>query len=560
MPTVQPPTVSIAAAVALALMPSSAVAADGVPAPYYGAAAILGMLLCGVIIFLIGRGNRQRQTELIQHNADKVALQKELDQARALQQENRGTLEQARQSLSRVQRERDDYRAVLDAAPFAIWERNTDLSLAWINRTYGQMIGDSQATAHSPGVVEIASAIDPEQPRRLARQALQSSEPQRETRHFVIGGDRRALEIWETPLAPGGSLAGFAVDATELEESQTELARHIEAHAEVLENMATAIAIYGPDKRLMFSNRAYTNLWRLEEDFLNQAPHISEVVDAQRENRRLPEQADFIAYKDSRLALFTNVIDPQENLVQLPDETMLRTVISAHPFGGLLFMFEDVTDQLVLERSRNTLIAVQRATLNNLYEGVAVFGSDGRIKLFNSEYARIWGLDEEFLLGEPHVGDILNRANEPLLRSPERRDRIIAETSSGAGGGTIATIALFMNLCASRIAATQFAVYMALSNLALSTGAALLGPLHAVLSFQSMFYLVAGVDVVMLGLITLFSLDRHKSHLQDPRAGSQAPCCDYVPRLDDQGLDSFAYRQRMAANNRVPGEDIGWED
>ncbi|MCZ6890208.1 MAG: hypothetical protein O7H39_17105, partial [Gammaproteobacteria bacterium] len=51
-------------------------------------------------------------------------------------------------------------------------------------------------------------------------------------------------------------------------------------------------------------------------------------------------------------------------------------------------------------------------------------------------------------------------------------------------------------------------------NLALSTGAALLGPLHAVLSFQSMFYLVAGVDVVMLGLITLFSLDRHKSHLR----------------------------------------------
>ena len=128
MPTIQAPTVSIAAAVALALMPSSAAAAaaDGVPAAYYGAAAVLGLLLCGLIIFLIGRGNRQRQTELIRHNADKIALQKELDRARALQQENRGTLEEARQSLSRVQRERDDYRALLDAAPFAIWERKTD--------------------------------------------------------------------------------------------------------------------------------------------------------------------------------------------------------------------------------------------------------------------------------------------------------------------------------------------------------------------------------------------------------------------------------------------------
>jgi signal transduction histidine kinase len=435
MPISQPPTVSIAAAVVLASVPSSAVAADGVPGLYFGAAAILGVLLVGLILFAVRRSRRERQTEMIRLNSDKAALQRQLDQAEARHLELDAALEQTNDSLRRAQRQQDDYRALLDAAPFAVWERKTDLSLAWINRTYGHMIGEEHATAQSPGVVEIASAIDPEQPRRLARQALQSGEPQRETRHFVIGGDRRALDIWETPLAPGGNLAGFAVDATELEESQTELARHIEAHGEVLENMATAIAIYGPDKRLMFYNRAYSKLWRLEEEFLNHAPHISEVLTAQRENRRLPEQADFVAYKESRVALFTNVIDPQEDLVQLPDETMLRTVTTAHPFGGLLFMFEDVTDQLVLERSRNTLIAVQRATLNNLYEGVAVFGSDGRIKLFNSEYARIWGLNEDFLLSEPHIGEILDRAEEPLLRSPERREDIVAETTSRADAG-----------------------------------------------------------------------------------------------------------------------------
>ena len=34
--------------------------------------------------------------------------------------------------------------------------------------------------------------------------------------------------------------------------------------------------------------------------------------------------------------------------------------------------------------------AVQRETLENLNEGVAVFGSDGRLKLFNPVYARLW--------------------------------------------------------------------------------------------------------------------------------------------------------------------------
>ena len=42
--------------------------------------------------------------------------------------------------------------------------------------------------------------------------------------------------------------------------------------------------------------------------------------------------------------------------------------ISPHPFGGLTFVYEDVTDKLALERSYNTLIEVQRETLDNLYE------------------------------------------------------------------------------------------------------------------------------------------------------------------------------------------------
>ena len=43
----------------------------------------------------------------------------------------------------------------------------------------------------------------------------------------------------------------------------------------------------------------------------------------------------------------------------------------------MLLSYEDVTDRLAMERSYNTLIEVQRETLDNLYEGVAVYGADG---------------------------------------------------------------------------------------------------------------------------------------------------------------------------------------
>ncbi|MFY7782194.1 MAG: ATP-binding protein, partial [Tagaea sp.] len=64
-------------------------------------------------------------------------------------------------------------------------------------------------------------------------------------------------------------------------------------------------------------------------------------------------------------------------------------------------------DRLTLERSYNTLIAVQRATLDNLQEGVAVFGSDGRLKLHNPAFARIWNIPDAAFIAEPRAGEVV---------------------------------------------------------------------------------------------------------------------------------------------------------
>ena len=51
----------------------------------------------------------------------------------------------------------------------------------------------------------------------------------------------------------------------------------------------------------------------------------------------------------------------------------------------------------------NELIGVQRETLDNLHEGVALFGTDGRLKLFNPTFSPVWGLAEAALAEEPHI-------------------------------------------------------------------------------------------------------------------------------------------------------------
>src|SRR5690606_27942287 len=117
-----------------------------------------------------------------------------------------------------------------------------------------------------------------------------------------------------------------------------------------------------------FFNTAFANLFALSEAFLEREPTLSEVLDAQRDSGALADQPNFPQYKRERVRQLMGVIEPLEELLHLANGSTLRMIATPHPFGGVLIMFEDVTDTLALERSYNTLIEVQRETLNNLYE------------------------------------------------------------------------------------------------------------------------------------------------------------------------------------------------
>ena len=231
----------------------------------------------------------------------------------------------------------------------------------------------------------------------------------RQRRHFeskrfaVVAGQRRALALVDTPL-PDGHIAGMAVDVTDLTNAEAKLQQHIDAHADTLDRLATAVAIFGRDQRLSFHNRAFSQLWDLPELWLESHPGDGEILDRLREARKLPEQRDYQAWKRERLALY-DLSDSYlpEDLWHLPSGKTLRVVAQPHPFGGLTYLYEDVTEKIALESSYNTLIKVQRATLDTLGEGVAVFGPDGRLKLHNTAFANLWQLDESESAGELHV-------------------------------------------------------------------------------------------------------------------------------------------------------------
>jgi signal transduction histidine kinase/PAS domain-containing protein len=289
-------------------------------------------------------------------------------------------------------------RELIDAIPVLIWRRDRDHAVVDCNSGYASAL-------------DMARELVLSESRELApsgRETAADSAGRGSRRHVVIGGSRRLLDIIELPCADGGEI-GFAFDRTDVENAETELHRHVAAHAEVLESIGAAVAIYGADQRLKFFNTAFATLWGLETEWLAAEPSFGDVLERLRERRRIPEHADFRAFKRQRLQLFTSLIHRQQELMHLPDDRTFLLSVSPHPLGGLTFVYENVTDRLALERSCNTLTQVRRATLDNLFEGVAVYGSDGRLKLHNPAYLKIWGLSQDDVAGEPHIGEIVEK-------------------------------------------------------------------------------------------------------------------------------------------------------
>ena len=322
--------------------------------------------------------------------------------------EHAGALEDRNQQYTRL-------RALVDNLPLPMWSRSPDLAIQDCNSAYVSAVEADSVEQVVSESREFAEGNLATSARTLAQRALQSGLAQTESHHIVVGGQRRLYDITEVPVGDTRQTAGFALDGTQLEETSQTLYRVMRAHDDVLDRLATAIAVFGPKRQITFFNSAFARIWELEEEWLNSNPELNEIFDRLRDRRMVPETGDFRGFKEEWDSHFTSLMSPREELLYLPNGQAIWTVISPHPFGGILVTFEDVTDRLTLERSYNTLIDVQRETLDNLAEGVAVFGEDGCIKLSNPAFREIWELDEEYLTGNPHVREILERC-ETLIR------------------------------------------------------------------------------------------------------------------------------------------------
>lgn len=281
---------------------------------------------------------------------------------------------------------------LLSALPQPAWWRDADGNLAGVNAAFAAAVG---AASPADAVARRIELLD-QTTRDAALLARREDTAYRGRARVVAGGQRRVLDVFER----GG--VGLAIDVTEEEALKREIERTVSAHRRTLDQLATAVVMFGADERLMFHNAAYERLFGLDAPFLDGRPTESEILERLRMERRVPEQADFRAWREHLREAY-RAVEPVHDWWHLPGGQMLRTVATPNAEGGVTYLFEDVSEHMALESRYNSLIRIQGETLDGLAEAVAVFGSDGRLRLYNQAFLALWSLTAQALGDKPHI-------------------------------------------------------------------------------------------------------------------------------------------------------------
>jgi signal transduction histidine kinase len=328
------------------------------------------------------------------------------------------SLSEAHRSLARLKLEHqrlagdhDTTLRLVDALKLPFWLRAADGKLKWVNRAYADAVEAPDAeTAIREGKEFLGTP---------SREAIEKQHLTRpvfaQTLSTVIGGDRRVFAV--TDFAGENGAAGIALDISGVEALREEYERTVRSHADTLDQLTTAVAIFDPQEKLRFFNQAFQRLWDLDTGFLESEPDNALLLDRLRSEGKLAEQPEWRRFKENLLEAY-RAVESQEHWWHLPDGRTIRVVANPQPKGGVTWVFENLTERIDLESRYNAAVRIQGETLDNLAEGVAVFGSDGRIRLFNPAFVTLWRLPAEAIGPDIHISEIRARCDQMANESP----------------------------------------------------------------------------------------------------------------------------------------------
>ena len=306
---------------------------------------------------------------------------------------------------------------LIEAAPMPLWFRDPDMKLRLANRAYVEAVGAGSLEAVIENQTELLEAQNGRQPVDIAREALARQQENARTAAITINGERRSVRVTDLPLGEDG-VAGYAIDIEEQQQVEREFRAFREAQRAMLDQLSVGVAQFDSEERLTFANRPFRRQFGLGNELVESSIPFDRFLADARDHGSTPEVRDFPEWRNEHRTWF-DATEMQEENWPLSGGTHLRIVAQPLPDGGLVMIAEDRTEQLALSATRDTLLRTRTATLDSLFEALAIFAPDGSMQLWNRTFAGTWGLSADFLDTHPSAEGLLEAIGENLAKPSE---------------------------------------------------------------------------------------------------------------------------------------------
>jgi PAS domain-containing protein len=294
-------------------------------------------------------------------------------------------------SLTALEQEVHVLRSLAEDAPQLIWQQDDSGTLTWANRAYLALADRLAPRGHGD------DPVWPVRPLLPTVGPLTGEGTTMVTRAQVALPGLAEPQTYEvTSIRRGEATVHFAVDASNIIAAEQGRQKFVQTLTRTFAHLTAGLAIFDRDRRLVLFNPAFLDLTTLPAIFLSQRPSVSEVLDRLRDLRMLPEPKDYTGWRDRVAALEAAAVrGTYTETWSLPSGRTYRVSGRPHPDGAIAFLFEDISDEILLTRHFRSELVTAQAVLDSLDEAVAVFSTAGTMTMSNAAYASLWGQEAD---------------------------------------------------------------------------------------------------------------------------------------------------------------------
>ena len=153
-------------------------------------------------------------------------------------------------------KDRDFLRHAINGIPYPAWRRDVNDRLTWVNEAYCRPVDAASGDDAVQRGEELAS-------RKALMEILQPGSSHRGG--IVVAGQRRILDLFE--VSNGKGSVGLAVDVTEIQDAQNEVAGQRASQRAILNHVRTPVGSFSADGTLEFFNQGFADLWNLPAEW-----------------------------------------------------------------------------------------------------------------------------------------------------------------------------------------------------------------------------------------------------------------------------------------------------